>query len=128
MYIWQAGLDFGSPTSPKAWINVCARGHEATYCQTAARLVRDVTGPIVFIHPNKGDSEILADVVRWSGGKLDAAKIEQLVRANLFLRASLTSGQVVSLDGKSRIVKCTTPDSCFSGMLSIANHEQLNVG
>ncbi|MEF2280162.1 hypothetical protein V3W47_17860 [Deinococcus sp. YIM 134068] len=108
-YIWQAGLDLQSPASSRQWIKVCARSREDLYCKAAARVMRETSGPVVFLHPNMGDREIVAELVRWKGRTPTAMELDAVARANLFPVPRLTEGVVTSLDGQEREVVCGLP-------------------
>lgn len=109
-YIWQAGLDLQSPASARQWIRVCARSRIDTYCEAAARVTREVDGPLVFLHPNMGDSQIAAALSAWQGRGPSAQEPDAVARANLFPVASLNPGIVTSLDGQERQVVCGLPN------------------
>lgn len=109
-YILQAGLDFQSPANARQWIKVCARSLEDLYCKAAARVMRETSGPVVFLHPNMGDRVIVAELVRWKGRTPTAAELGAVARANLFPVPRLTGGVVASLDGQEREVVCGLPN------------------
>lgn len=109
-YIWQAGLDLQSPSNARQWIKVCARSREDLYCKAAARVMRETSGPVVFLHPNMGDRVIVAELVRWKGRLPTTAELDAVARANLFPVSRLTGGAVTSLDGQEREVVCGLPN------------------
>lgn len=127
-YLWQAGLDLRSPSSSREWLHLCARGREAIYCQAADRVVRrEVSGPVVFLHPNAGDRDLMAALTVWKGRLPTAQELESVARANLFAASELRTGQMRSLDGQVRWVTCPAPDqrgACLIGPLRVSRHTQ----
>lgn len=116
-YVWQAGLDLHSPANARQWVKVCARSREDLYCKAAARVLRGTSGPIVFLHPNKGDHEITADLIRWKGHPPTREEAEAVARANLFAAPQLREGWAASLDGQRRQVKLSLPESRHLGQV-----------
>ena len=105
-YLWQAGLDLRSPSDPREWIGLCARSRIDVYCRAAKVAMKDTEGPIIFLHPNKGDREITEDISNLTGGKPSQEFLQKLVRANLFEGSSLSHGKLKSLDGQEHSVNC----------------------
>ena len=116
-YIWQAGLDLHQPTDAREWIKVCARSREDMYCKAAVRVLRGTSGPVVFLHPNKGNREIGDDLRRWKGRPPTATELEAVARANLFAAPAFRAGVMVSLDGQPRQVRIGLPNQRGAGQI-----------
>lgn len=104
-YMWHAGLDLQNPASARQWIKVCARSHIDLYCEAAGRVLREVDGPIIFLHPNMGDDQITAEMTAWKGRLPTPKELDAVARANLFPGSKLT-GVVRSLDEQEHQVVC----------------------
>ncbi|WP_102125926.1 hypothetical protein [Deinococcus planocerae] len=126
-YLWQAGLDLRSPSSSREWIKLCARGREDIFCKAAQSVVaREVSGPVVLLYPGvTGDRDLTATLIVWKGRYPSPEELDALVWANLFAAAELKTGQMRSLDGQVRRVRCPAPDqrgSCQLGPLKVQRH------
>lgn len=126
-YLWQAGLDLRSPASSREWIRLCARGREDIFCKAAQSVVaREVSGPVVLLYPGvTGDRDLTATLAVWKGRFPTPEELDALVRANLFTAVELKTGQMRSLDGQVRQVRCPAPDqrgSCQIGPLKVQRH------
>ncbi|WP_180970038.1 hypothetical protein [Deinococcus planocerae] len=89
---------------------MCARSRIDLYCKAAARVMREVDGPVVFLHPNMGDDQITEELIAWRGRPPTGAELDAVARANLFPVTRLTPGAVASLDGHNREVVCGLPN------------------
>lgn len=121
IYLLRGGLDFYNPASAREWIKVCARSRADVYCNAAAHVLQETSGPVVFLRPNTGVREINAALNTWKGQPPTREEVEAIARANLFAASDLMTGTVRSLDGQVRKVACSTPDQrtrCRIGHLS----------
>lgn len=110
-YFWESGLDLSNPSSTRDWIKVCARSRSDVYCKAALRVIRDVKGPIVFLHPNTGDVQIANEIKKWDNKTSKASELEDLARANIFLGSRLRTGIMKTVDGQEREINCSAPDA-----------------
>lgn len=104
-YLGLPGLDFRNPGDSKEWIRACASSTEDNYCKSASRIVRGIKGPIIFLIPNTSEIYINEKILSLYGNLSDE-KIDLITRANLFRGSKLVTGNIQSLDGQIRQVRC----------------------